>query len=239
MPTQKPTQSLINIDDIRNGIVYMQDGGVRKILIVNGVNFDLKSEQEQNLILGGFQRVLNSLDFSVQFFIHSRKVNIKSYLKQIKNRGEEEENELLKTQIEEYIEFVKSLVAENPIVTKSFFVIIPYSSSGSVSEGANNLMDKFKGLVGKGQTNKEKEAKEQESFEQKIKQLNFRVDEVVSGLRQVGLRTEELGDDELMELLYNLYNPQLIEKTAKDISKQPQKSKTGQQPTTNNGEQSL
>jgi len=96
----KPSQQFVEIKEIKNDVVYLKSGGLRKILIVSGVNFDLKSENEQTLILNGFRNFLNTLDFSVQLFIHSRKTNIDLYLEKIAARKQEEENELLKIQID-------------------------------------------------------------------------------------------------------------------------------------------
>src|SRR3990167_5625974 len=121
-----PTQKFVEVKNIKNGAVFLKKGGLRKVLIVGGVNFDLKSEAEQNLILQSFQNFMNTLDFGIQFFIHSRKINVSEYLEQLKARKEEEPNELLKIQIEDYAEFIRVFVAENPIISKSFFVVVPY-----------------------------------------------------------------------------------------------------------------
>lgn len=206
----KATQEFVDIKDIKNGIVYLKNGGLRKILIVNGVNFDLKSGQEQQMILNGFQNFLNTLDFQVEFFIHSRKVNIKSYLQKIKEREKQETNELLKNQISEYIKFIRSFVEKNPIITKDFFVVVPYKKNVDVQKAKKGLMS----FLGKGGNKKKKK---EEDLSESIQQLNYRVDEVTSGLEQVGLRSRMLSDREISELFYNLYNPELIEKVGEEI----------------------
>lgn len=209
----KATQEFVDIKDIKNGVVYLKDGGLRKILIVNGVNFDLKSGQEQQMILNGFQNFLNTLDFQVEFFIHSRKVNIKSYLQKIKQREKEEQNELLKNQISEYIEFIRSFVEKNPIITKDFFVVVPYEKTINAQQAKKGIMSFF----GKGGSSEEKKKEKQENLSESIQQLNYRVDEVTSGLEQIGLRSRILKDKELSELFYNLYNPELVEKVGEEI----------------------
>lgn len=209
----KATQEFVDIKDIKNGVVYLKDGGLRKILIVNGVNFDLKSGQEQQMILNGFQNFLNTLDFQVEFFIHSRKVNIKSYLQKIKQREKQENNELLKNQISEYIEFIKSFVEKNPIITKDFFVVVPYEKTISAKQAKKGIMSFF----GKGGDSEKQKKDKQENLAEAIQQLNYRVDEVTSGLEKVGLRSRILKDKELSELFYNLYNPELIEKVGEEI----------------------
>lgn len=205
-----PTQSFVNIREIRDGVVSLKKGGLRRILIVSGVNFDLKSEAEQTLILNSFQNFLNTLDFSVQLFVHSRKVNVDAYLEAMRSRMNEEENQLLKIQIEEYVEFIRTFVEENAIISKSFFTVIPYESA-AVVEGAKGIL----GLFGKKPKGEVKEQAPREALEQ----LEHRVNQVIDGLEQIGLRAAPLGDGELVELFYNLYNPQLVEKRGMEIAK--------------------
>jgi len=206
--TTGTTQKFVDIDEIKNEVVYMKNGGLRKILLINGINFDLRSEEEQQMILGSFQSFLNRLDFPIEFFIHSRKINIKSYLDKMKQREEDEKNELLKIQIGEYINFIRSFVEENPIITKSFFVVIPYNPIATIEETKKGL-SKVVALFTGGN---KKEGEKNESMSKKLQQLNYRVEEVVAGLEQIGLRTNKMSDEELTELFYNLYNPQLIER---------------------------
>jgi len=205
-----PTQTFVNIREIRDGVVHLKKGGLRHILIVSGVNFDLKSEAEQTLILNSFQNFLNTLDFSVQFFVHSRKVNVDAYLEAMRGRMNEEESQLLKIQIGEYVEFIRTFVDQNAIISKAFFVVVPYESA-AVVEGAKGIL----GLFSKKPKVKEKEKTLQETLEQ----LEHRVSQVIDGLEQIGLRTVPLGDGELVELFYNLYNPQLTEKRGMEIAK--------------------
>lgn len=204
------TQQFVDIKDIQSGTIYLKSGGLRKVLMVNGINFDLKSEDEQKIILGSFQNFLNTLDFPVQFFIHSRKVNVSSYLERIRARKDEEPNELLKIQIGEYIEFVRSFVEQNPIITKNFFVVVPYSPSAAVEKAAKG----FLGKILKGNQSKKNET---ESASAVIQQLIYRVNQVKEGLENIGLRVSILGDEELTELFYNLYNPELTEKKGEEI----------------------
>lgn len=199
-----PTQKFVEINEIKDGIVYLKDGGIRKILIVGGINFDLKSDAEQNLILGSFQNFLNTLDYPTQFFVHSRKVNIDSYLDKMRERKEQEENELLKIQIDEYINFIKTLVDQNAIISKTFFVVVPYE--GIVATQSLGIISSFFG------SKKSQTAEAQATLQSKLEQLEHRVVEVKEGLEQIGLHVSELNDEELTELFYNLYNPQLIEK---------------------------
>lgn len=199
------TQQFVDIDDIRDDVVFLRDGSLRSVIMVSGTNFELKSEDEQDGIISAYQSFLNALDFSVQIVVHSRKLNVDLYLKKMEGVRDKEPNELLKNQIGEYIEFIRGFVKENEIMTKNFFVVVPY-------EGVNlqSLKKGFLGMFSLG--SKPKKAEADESEDQKILQLRQRVDEVVSGLERVGLRAVSLNREELLELYYNLYNPETVEK---------------------------
>ena len=205
--TNASTQNFVAIKDIRNGVLFLKGGGLRQILLVGGINFDLKSEEEQELILGTFQNFLNGLDFSVQFFIHSRKVDVRDYLEKIRARKAEETNELLKIQIEEYATFVHSFVEENAIIHKAFFIVVPFDPI-AMPEQARGLLSLFK----RGNAAAEQAKSDQENLDQ----LNIRVAKVISGVEQIGLRVAPLPNEEVIELFYNLYNPALVEK--KDLA---------------------
>ncbi|MFH0806645.1 MAG: hypothetical protein V1885_02900 [Candidatus Brennerbacteria bacterium] len=198
-----PTQALVDIKEIRDGVLYLKSGGVRRVLIVSGVNFDLKSEAEQGLILGSFQSFLNTLDFSVQFFIHSRKVNVDAYLASMRTHMEKEPSELLKIQIGEYVEFIRTFVEENAIISKTFFTVVPYESIIPAGK-AGGLLSLFR-KAAPGSTLHE------ESSQETLSQLERRVNQVIDGLSQIGLRAAPLENDALVELFYNLYNPELVE----------------------------
>lgn len=195
-----PTQKLIEIKEIKDNTVYLKDGGLCKIIMVNSINFDLKSEIEQDLILENFKNFLNSLDFSIQILIHSRKTNIENYLNILKNRQKEEENDLLKIQIEDYIDFINNFVQENNIVSKRFFIIVRYDPTII----NNKTFSFFK------KTNSLKE--DNFTDQEKLEQLEERVITIEEGLNQLGLNYYVLDDESLIELFYNIYNPEIIDK---------------------------
>ncbi len=210
-----PTQNLVEVKRIKDGVVYLKDGGMVHVIMVSGVNFDLKSEDEQNAIVGSFQKFLNSLDFRTQFFIHSRKVNIQKYLENMAERKKNEQNELLKIQIDEYTNFIKSFIEENAIISKNFFVVVPYNPTPEPAAGASGLFGSF---FKKGKTTEQKQA-EGVKIQENLEQLRNRSEGIVSGLTQMGLKAVPLEDEELTELFYNLYNPQLVEKQGMGITK--------------------
>lgn len=208
------TQQFVEIEDIKDGVVMLKSGSIRRILMVSGINFNLKSEEEQNIITYSYQSFLNSLDFSIQIVVHSRKLNIASYLDKLLGRRNEEDNELLKTQMTEYIEFIKSFVETNAVMTKTIFVVVPYDPIIVPTSGKKLL-----GALGVSSQSKQV-APLQRDMHQDITQLDQRVDQVVNGLTQIGLRVVALNDEELIELFYNLYNPQTIERKEIKIAKE-------------------
>ena len=143
-----PTQQFIEIEAIKNGVIILKNTGLRQILMVSGINFDLKSEEEQGMLISLFQNFLNSLNFTVQIFIHSRKLNIDSYLEGLSVRESQESNELLKNQIAEYREFIRSFVAENAIMNKTYFVVVSYDPV-KVPEGGQAITQSVLGFLKK------------------------------------------------------------------------------------------
>ena len=213
MKEAQSTQQFVEVEDIRNGVVILKNGSLRTVLMVSGINFELKSEEEQNVISYAYQNFLNTLDFSVQLIIHSRKLNIENYLDKLAERQNQEANELLKNQISEYIEFIRSFVELNAVMAKTFFAVVPYDPI-VIPGGGKKILDFFK--FG----SKSKTPILEESLEQKVNQLNQRTEQVINGLSQIGLRVVALNDEELIELFYNLYNPETMEKKELKITKE-------------------
>ncbi len=211
-----PTQQFINVKGVKNGVLILKDGGLRQILLVSGLNFDLKSEDEQNAITFSYQNFLNSLNFSLQIFVHSRRVNIEGYIENIKKIEAEETNPLLKTQIAEYGEFIKSFTSQNAIMNKSFFVVVPFD--GIKIPGANASGSFLRDIFSGGKKSAAAQEEDDKTFTQQAGQLAQRTEQVITGLTQVGLRSVALRDEEIIELLYNLYNPESIEKKGLNMS---------------------
>ncbi len=90
------TQEFLEFDQIRDGVIILKNKGLRVISMVSSLNFALKSAEEQNAILYQFQNFLNSLDFSCQILIQSRRLNIIGYLDKLEEIEKKEENELVK-----------------------------------------------------------------------------------------------------------------------------------------------
>ncbi len=202
MPSQsKTTQEFVPIKEVRDGIILLKNGGMRAILMVSSLNFALKSNEEQESILFQFQNFLNSLDFSIQFFIQSRELDIRPYISLLEERLEHQSDDLMRIQVKEYIDFVKNFTEDSDIMSKSFFVVVPYSPSVAINRGA---LKRFLPGVKKGESLEEEKEK---TFEENRTQLEQRVSVVAQGLTRTGVRVVELGNEEVVELLYKLFNP--------------------------------
>lgn len=198
----KATQEFVPIQDIRDGIVTLKDGSMRMILMASSINFALKSEDEQAAVLLQFQNFLNSLEFSLQIFVESRRLDIRPYLAHLKERLKAQVSDLMRIQVQEYIDFIKGFVEDADIMTKTFFIVIPYSRKGLSVKGASPL-----GAFFTKKTTAEQREKELEAFEEVRSQLEQRANVVRQGLARTGVRVVALGTEEVTELYYKFFNP--------------------------------
>lgn len=185
--------------EVRDGIVVLKDGGMRAVLLASSLNFALKSEDEQTAFIVQFQNFLNSLDFSVQIFVQSRMLDIRPYIATLEERYKEQLDELMRVQIREYIEFIKSFTEAANIMTKNFFVVVPYNPPVISTKGGFRTLLPFGQKKGDIETNR--------TFEERLSQLEQRIAIVQQGLVRTGVRTVLLGTEEAIELLYKLFNP--------------------------------
>lgn len=204
MPASSPTQLFVPIKEIKDGVIILPNGELRAILIASSVNLSLKSQDEQQAILLQFQNYLNSLDFETQIVVQSRRLDIRPYINLLENRSKNVIGDLLKTQIREYIEFIKTFTDSSNIMTKSFFVVIPYLAPLTRSGSPFELLKNKNGSVQSGENIA--------FFEENRSQLEQRVSTVEQGLTRVGVRSARLGTEEIIELFYKLFNPGETEK---------------------------
>ena len=188
----------------------MNDGSMHQVVMVGGVNFALKSEAEQSVITQGYQNFLNGISYPLQIIIHSRKVNIEKYIATLRTRKEAESSPILQNQIDEYINFIDGFVKKNAIMEKAFFVVVPFYPL-SVLPSKNTLSGMFP-FLGKKKDEKESGENEEEAFNNNLIQLSQRTSQVMNGLLAIGLEAETLENEQLIELFYNFYNPQTIER---------------------------
>lgn len=204
----KSSQDFVPIKEVRNGIIILKDGGLRAVLVASSLNLSLKSSDEQTAIIREFQNFLNGLDFSIQISVQSRRLDIRPYLLTLEDRIKEQTEPLLKIQTKEYIEFIRTFTDEVNIMTKTFFIVVPYSET--ILKGGGKIID---GLFGGGNSNeikepaKTKDALDLASFEEKRTQLDQRVGVIIGGLGGMGIRASELKTDQVVELFYKTFNP--------------------------------
>ena len=208
MPTStkaKATQDFVPIKEIRDGVVILKDGQIRSILLASSLNFALKSADEQQAILMQFQDFLNALDFSIQIFIESRRLDIRPYMALLEQRYKEQTTDLMKLQTREYIEFIKNFTESVSIMTKSFFIVVPYMPPVLSSGASLNPLKKKA-------TTASKVLDATAQFEEHRSQLDQRISVVEQGLVRCGIRVIKLGSEEMVELYYKLFNPGETEK---------------------------
>lgn len=210
MPQAQSSQEILDIQEIRDGVLVLKDGSLRAVLMASSLNFALKSADEQTAIVLQYQNFLNAMDFSVQFFIQSRKLNIEPYIETLKAAEAKQTNELLKIQIAEYIEFVRAFVRAANVVTKNFYAVVPFTPP--IFETPQEGMKKLLGIFGGGKAGMRAKIMPQEKFDEYKNQLWQRVDAVIQGLVRTGVRAVPLNTEELIELFYGLYNPGELEK---------------------------
>lgn len=204
--TKSPAQSTqlyMRIAEIRDNVVVLKNGGLRGIFRVSAVNFNLKSEQEQNALIYGYQSFLNTLEFPVQITVRSRKLDIDKYIEQLKGIGKKQTNPLLQKQTFEYTDFIARLVEYADIMEKEFLVVVPYNPGRAQETGLiAQLLSHLRPKDTYGEVKRR-----HEEFEQLKKSLTQRMSTIQNGLENMGLKATELMTQELIELFYEIYNP--------------------------------
>ena len=199
---QVSTQQHLLMGEIKNDTIVMKDGTLRAVLLVSSINFALKNEDEQNAIISSYVSFLNSLEHPLQVVIQSRKLYIKPYLDKLLTKEREQANELLRAQIADYRSFVSELVSLGEIMSKQFYVVVPYDP---LSNRKKSFWSRFKEVLNPSTAVKLKGAK----FLQRKGELDARLRQVEAGLTSMGLTVVRLDTQSLIELLYSTYNPDI------------------------------
>ena len=194
------TQQFLEIEQIREGVLVLKDKALRAVMMVSSLNFALKSDEEQSAIVYQFQNFLNSLDFSCQIVVQSRRLNITGYLDKLKELETKQEKELLKIQTKAYHDFIEELVSAGTIMSKSFFVVVPFTLLEDQGTSPMKLLKspRLPTLT-------------EEAFQRCKQQLWQRMEFVALGLRRCGLRAVPLTTPELIELFWSLHHPKQAE----------------------------
>ena len=197
------TQRFLPIAEIHNNTVVLKNGGIRAVLQTTSINFNLKSEEEQNSLIYGYQSFLNSLEFPVQILVRSKKLDIDNYLASLDEIKEKQGNPLLKQQTAEYQEYIEKLVEYADIMEKKFYVIVPVDAPTGTKVG---FIDSFISHIFPDDS-VSKLIQRRRMFKDLRKKLTQRVNQVEQSLMSLNIRTTELGTKELIELFYQSYNP--------------------------------
>lgn len=200
------TQKYVDVEEVRDGVMVLRNGSVRAILYATSINFDLKSSDEQDAIIMQYQNFLNSLDFPLQIIVHSRRFQIGPYLKKLHQQEKAQENDLLRFQISEYENFVQNLTEISNIMAKSFYIVVPFAPSETENVG---FIEKLGGIFQPAKTS----LTHGKAFETYKNQLFQRAEQVSAALSGTGVRTTLLNTEEVVELLYNTYNPSIFSST--------------------------
>lgn len=201
------TQNNLQIAEIRDGIVIMNDGSYRSVIMVKSINFDLMSPQEREGVEYSYQGFLNSLYFPVQIFVRSQKVDLRPYIEKLDKIRGEHDNMLLALLMEDYIDYIDAMAAQTNIMDKNFYVTIPFfpvEASTKPMASSKNLLDGMVKLFGSAKTHV---VINEKKLEEAKAELRNRVQSVLSGLLQCGVQGLPLDTQELIELYYDTYNP--------------------------------
>src|SRR6266403_1508082 len=198
----KSTQSSLLISEIKDGVIIMRDGSLRGVILGSAINFDLMSPGEQESVEFAYQGFINSLHFPVQIVIKSQKIDISSYIEKLQGLRGEQSNELLGTLMEDYIANIRALVDEVNIMDKQFYVAVPYFPPTTIQQ-ASNIINGVKAAF----TPAPEITVSEEDFRKYKQELSQRMALVASGMSQMGVRAISLGTQELVDLYYMWYNP--------------------------------
>lgn len=201
------TQNTLHIAEIRDGVVIMNDGSFRTVVMAKSINFDLMSPEEREGVELGYQGFLNSLYFPIQIFIRSQKVDLRPYLERLDKIRGEHDNMLLAMLMEDYINYMYNLSVQTNIMDKKFYIVIPYYPVADVQKAITQSKNFFSGLAGLFNTKESHVTINEPELVKAKDELRNRIQAVLGGLQQCGVQGLPLDTQELIELYYDTYNP--------------------------------
>ncbi len=176
--TKRSSRAQMDIRGVKDRILMLPGDRYRSILQVSPVNFELRSEDEQDVLIDTFESFLNSVGSPLQILIRTREIDMDKYLDELHERSSQETEAVYKTQLENYDQFIRSLITTNKILTRHFYVVVPYEAHGKLD------------------------------FELVKEQLSIKIDIVSKGLARLGVHTRELSTLEILDLFYSFYSPE-------------------------------
>lgn len=196
-------QEYLPIAEIRSDTVFLKNGGLRSVLEIDAINFNLKSEIEQQAIIAGYGAFSNTITFPVQIIIRSYKTNIDPYLDYLESVGQNQSNPLLKSQTLAYTNFLRQILETADIMQKRFYIVVPFDEE----QRKKTTIERMFSFMGNSTDTVGKAAYRHEEFIRDNAKLKERIELVRTGLENIGLRTRQLNTRELVELYYQIYNP--------------------------------
>ena len=205
------TQRYLPFSEIRENMIMMKDGSSRMVLRVHALNFNLKSQEEQDAILMSYQRFLNALNFPIQIIIRSLKVDIETYINRLKNMALKQENPLLQEQTYKYVDFLTTLIDLAQIMKKEFYIVVPYDFENNESVRKTDIIGVFKSFWSAlSQEESIADIRANRVRVARLKKWNYeRLSTVKMSLEAIGLKADELNKTEIVKLIYNYYNPRI------------------------------
>jgi hypothetical protein len=197
------TLAFVEVAEIRDGVLILREGQMRAVLGVSSANFNLKSNQEQEVIIGTFQGILNSIDFPIQILVHSRRLDLNPYIEKLKALEDKQENDLLRVKMQEYIEYIRQMSQEVNIMDKRFYIVIGYEPV-TIKQG---VFGRFLRSMNPTRVIKQR----QEDFVKNRKILMSRVEQILGKFTTLDLKIDQLSTEQLITLMYNSYNPDVAE----------------------------
>lgn len=201
------TQNTLQFAEIRDGIVIMNDGSFRSVVMLKSINFDLMSPQEREGVEAGYQSFLNSLYFPVQIFVRSERIDVRPYIERLDKIRSEHDNMLLAMLMEDYLGFISGLSQQTNIMDKRFYMVIPFFPKANVQKAITQSKNFFSGLTGLFSNKEQHVVVNEQDLEAAKTELRNRVQAVLGGLMQCGVQGVPLDTQELIELYYDSYNP--------------------------------
>lgn len=167
----------IQVKEVKDGILILPHNQYRLVVETSSVNFELKSDEEQDVLLDTFQNFLNSLPSALQILVRVREIDIDRYLAEIaKSKGLEKEK-VYKDQIDDYSGFIRNLVSGNKILSRRFYIVIPYE-----------------------------DREKHKDFDMIKEQIYLQKDIIIKGIEKLGMKARALDSLELLDLFYSFYN---------------------------------
>lgn len=216
MEIKASTQEHLDIEDISDDYVILKNGGAAMVLQTTSVNFDLLSETEQDAMIGAFGNLLNSLSFPAQIIIRSKKTDISDYLKKLVDLEQKETDPRIKNRVALYHDFIQELVTKNVVLSKNFYFVISYRGEGIIQK--NGPLEPFKRLF--GMETKRKPVDVSEVLKRAKTDLEPKRDFILSELGRIGIKGRVLRTKELVELFFDIYNPNVAKEQKPKVPKE-------------------